>query len=115
MVSIKTLFGEQEKSVVNSSMRTISLTPVPIRGIDNLNQPFNIGAVMDYSTRELAELFVYVIGYQGEILWDSSKSGGAPRKMLDSSRMLSTGWQAYTDFTNSVRETYEWIKRHVTV
>ena len=53
----------------------------------------NVGSGVDYSIRELAALIASATGYRGEILWDTSKPDGMPRKLLDVIRMRSLGWR----------------------
>jgi len=77
-----------------------------------LEFPINIGPGEDISIKELAELTASVIGYQGKIEWDTSKPDGTPRKLLDSSRMKSTGWEAITSLRDGIRQTYEWYLKH---
>jgi GDP-L-fucose synthase len=73
-----------------------------------LELPVNIGVGSDLSIRELAERMAQVVGYQGRLDWDTSKPDGAPRKLLDSARLLATGWKAKTGFDQGLRSTYEW-------
>jgi GDP-L-fucose synthase len=54
----------------------------------------NVGSGDDITIRELAETVGKVVGYRGEITFDSSKPDGTPRKLMDSSRLTSLGWQA---------------------
>ena len=54
----------------------------------------NVGTGEDVTIRELAETIQQVVGYQGEIIWDSSKPDGTPRKLMDVSKLKSLGWQA---------------------
>ena len=63
----------------------------------------NVGSGQDQSIRELAELVAAVVGYDGELAFDPSKPDGAPRKLLDTSRLCSLGWQP----TVSLREGLE--------
>jgi GDP-L-fucose synthase len=56
-------------------------------------QFINVGSGSDLSIRELAETVARVIGYLGEIHWDPTKPDGTPRKLMDSSRLRSLGWQ----------------------
>lgn len=70
--------------------------------------PLNIGVGSDMSIRELAESVAAVVGYTGAVEWDTSKPDGAPRKLLDSTRMYGLGWRPQTDFVESLRATYEW-------
>lgn len=78
-----------------------------------LQLPVNIGTGRDYSIRELAEIIARVVGYSGRIDWDRSKPDGAPRKLLDSSRMRAFGWKPLVDFEQGLRQTYEWYMESV--
>ncbi len=76
--------------------------------ISKLELPVNVGVGDDYSIRELAESIADVVGYQGRIAWDAEKPDGAPRKLLDSRRMLESGWKPEVDFSSGVATTYKW-------
>ena len=57
--------------------------------------PFlNVGTGVDLTIRELAEAVAEATGFRGEILWDTSKPDGTPRKQLDVSRLAALGWRA---------------------
>lgn len=71
--------------------------------------PLNVGSGQDYSIRELAAIVARIVGYAGEIKWDTSKPDGAPRKLLDSSRLRAAGWRPTVDFEQGLRGTYEWF------
>lgn len=73
-----------------------------------LELPLNLGTGRDFSIRELAETIAGVIGYSGTIEWDTSKPDGAPRKLLDSSRLRAFGWQPTVNFEEGVKDTYQW-------
>lgn len=75
--------------------------------------PVNIGVGEDYSIKELAESIAAVTGYQGKILWDTSKPDGAPRKLLDSQRINGYGWQAKVKFNEGLKSTYEWYLANI--
>lgn len=75
--------------------------------------PLNLGAGRDFSIRELAETIARVIGYSGAIEWDTSKPDGAPRKLLDSSRLRAFGWQPAVDFEEGLKDTYQWYLNNV--
>ena len=83
------------------------------RDTSNINLPLNIGSGKDFSIRELAEKISNVIGYNGEIIWDTSKPDGAPRKLLDSSRIHEFGWQASIDLETGLNNTYQWYLENV--
>ncbi|HSA85424.1 MAG TPA: GDP-L-fucose synthase [Nitrospira sp.] len=75
--------------------------------------PLNIGIGHDVSIRELAELIAGVIGYRGELRWDRTKPDGAPRKLLDSTRIQSLGWKPHIELAEGLSETYRWYVNHV--
>jgi len=68
----------------------------------------NIGAGRDCTIRELAELIAETVGYQGSIAFDSSKPDGAPRKLLDISKMSRMGWSPQYDLKTGLETTYQW-------
>lgn len=72
--------------------------------------PINIGTGKDISIKELATLVAKVVGYEDEIVWDSSKPDGTPRKLLDVSRIGSMGWEPSVGLNEGIRTTYDWFK-----
>lgn len=73
---------------------------------DNL---YNVGTGEDLSIKELANLIQKIVGHTGEILWDSSKPDGTPRKLMDVSKMEKAGWKAQTSLDEGIRKTYKWF------
>ncbi len=67
----------------------------------------NIGSGSDMTIKELAETVAKVVGFAGEIVWDSSKPDGTPRKLLDSSRIFALGWQPKVSLTEGIRRAYD--------
>ena len=65
----------------------------------------NVGTGLDLSIRELAESVAQASGYQGEILWDSTKPDGTPKKQLDVTRLLGMGWQARISLKQGLERT----------
>jgi GDP-L-fucose synthase len=72
--------------------------------------PLNLGTGRDFSIREIAETIARVVGYSGAIAWDTSKPDGAPRKLLDSSRLRAFGWQPAVNFEEGLKDTYQWYR-----
>lgn len=68
----------------------------------------NVGSGVDISIRELSVLMQRVVGFEGRIVFDATKPDGAPRKLLDVSRMRSLGWTAATELEHGLRATYAW-------
>jgi GDP-L-fucose synthase len=69
----------------------------------------NIGCGEDVTIRELAELIRDVVGFDGEIVWDTNKPDGTPRKLLDVSKIRALGWQPTIPLRNGIAQTYEWF------
>jgi GDP-L-fucose synthase len=72
----------------------------------------NIGWGEDITIRELAELLVSVIGYGGRLLFDDSKPDGAPRKLLDVTRLNALGWRPKIHLKQGIEQTYRWFTEH---
>ncbi len=66
----------------------------------------NVGSGREVSIKELAEVVKEVVGFEGEIEWDSSKPDGTPRKLMDSSRLRNLGWSPDIDLTEGVARSY---------
>ncbi len=66
----------------------------------------NVGSGKEVSIKELAETVKEVIGFEGEIEWDTSKPDGTPRKLMDSTRLLSMGWSPQIDFREGITRAY---------
>lgn len=69
----------------------------------------NIGSGQEVSIRELAELICEVVGFQGELIYDSTKPDGTPRKLLDTTRLTKLGWQAQIKLKTGLEQTYRWF------
>ncbi|WP_405083381.1 GDP-L-fucose synthase [Pantoea ananatis] len=69
----------------------------------------NVGTGIDCSIRELAQTVAEVVGYKGEIKFDSSKPDGTPRKLLDVQRLKDMGWSYSTDLNVGLTKTYNWF------
>lgn len=72
----------------------------------------NVGTGLDCTIKELTETVAKVVGYQGAIEWDASKPDGAPRKLMDVSRLERLGWKAKTSLEEGLTATYEWFLAH---
>jgi GDP-L-fucose synthase len=68
----------------------------------------NIGSGVDCTIREVAETIADVVQYEGEIVFDSSKPDGTPRKLMDVSRLSSLGWSSKVSLLDGLRSTYNW-------
>ena len=70
----------------------------------------NIGCGEDVSIRELAELICDVVGFGGELAWDTTKPDGTPRKLLDISKLRALGWKPTITLDDGVAQTYQWFR-----
>ncbi|MEC9411512.1 MAG: GDP-L-fucose synthase [Pseudomonadota bacterium] len=68
----------------------------------------NVGTGVDCTIRELVETIAEVIGYQGEIVFDTSKPDGTPRKLMDVSKLEMMGWRYQTSLKVGLKKTYDW-------
>ena len=72
----------------------------------------NVGVGEDTSIADLARLVKEVVGFKGEIVFDTSKPDGTPRKLLDVSKLTALGWKAKISLREGVVSTYEWYLQH---
>lgn len=68
----------------------------------------NVGTGEDCTIRQLVETVAKTVGYQGKIIFDTSKPDGAPRKLLDVSRLNKLGWRYKVDLAAGLAKTYQW-------
>ena len=71
------------------------------------NETINAGTGKELSIKELTELIAQVVGYKGEIKWDTSKPNGTPRKLLDVSKAEQLGWRYTTELEDGIKLSYE--------
>ncbi len=73
----------------------------------------NVGYGSDITIRELAETMAKVTGFRGALEFDSSKPDGAPRKLMDCSRLNALGWKASTSLEEGLKSTYAWFTKNI--
>ena len=71
------------------------------------NETVNAGTGKELTIRELAELVAATVGYEGRIVWDTSKPNGTPRKLLDVSKATALGWSYRTELADGIRMAYD--------
>ena len=69
----------------------------------------NVGSGRDLSIRELAEMITQVVGFEGQIKFDSSKPDGSPRKLINANLLKSLGWKQKVDLGEGLEQTYRWF------
>lgn len=76
------------------------------------DEHINVGSGHEVPIAELATLLAKVIGYDGELVFDTSKPDGTPRKALDSTRIAGLGWTPHYGLEEGLRQTYAWYREH---
>lgn len=120
-----------EAKIINSDSVTLWGTGSPFREflfvddladactflLKNYDNPdiINVGTGKDISIKELAELIRKIIGFEGNINWDTSKPDGTPRKLLDVGKIHELGWRNRTDLETGIRLTYDWYIKHLAI
>ncbi len=94
----------------------VHLQDIPLERYASETEPMrshiNVGTGTDVTIRELAETLAVVIGYEGGLVFDTTKPDGTPRKLMDVSRLARLGWQANSSLQEDLQETYSWFVAH---
>ena len=107
-----TIFGD------GCQTRSFCFVEDEVRGLIALldsgeHHPVNLGANRELLIKELVEVVTELTGFEGRIVWDSSKPDGQPRRSVDASRARELfGFEARTDFRDGMRETIDWYLAH---
>lgn len=82
--------------------------------LENYDSPeiVNVGCGEDVTIRQLAELICDVVGFEGELVFDSSKPDGTPRKLLDVSKITALGWSPRIPLREGIAQTYQWYLKN---
>jgi len=82
--------------------------------LENYDSPeiINVGCGYDISIRELAQIVAKVIEFEVELVFDTSKPDGTPRKLLDTGRLQKLGWKPRISLEDGIRDTYQWFLQH---
>ena len=79
----------------------------------NSSEPVNLGTGREISIRDLIELICQLMGYDGELVWETDKPNGQPRRCLDTTRAKELfGFEAQTSFEDGLRQTIDWYRAH---
>ena len=79
---------------------------------DPMLSHLNVGTGTDVTIRELAETIQQVVGFTGDIIWDSTKPDGTPRKLMDNTKIKALGWQPNIGLKAGLADTYQWFIEH---
>jgi GDP-L-fucose synthase len=75
--------------------------------------PINVGWGEDVSIAEVAQLVADAVGFRGELKFDPTKPDGAPRKLLDTTRLTALGWRPAIRLRAGLASTYDWYCSHL--
>ena len=106
---------KREFLFVDDLSEAIRFTLENINAIDlyeNKISHLNIGTGKDISIKELSEIIANVVEFDGEIIFDTTKPDGTPKKLLDVSRINQLGWKHKIDLSNGIKMTYEWYREN---
>jgi GDP-L-fucose synthase len=78
----------------------------------NNDSHINVGTGTDLSIADLAQTIAEVVGFDGEIQFDTSKPDGTPRKLLDVSKLSALGWKSSIQLKDGIQKTYDWFLAH---
>ena len=78
-------------------------------GLEHLN----VGSGKEVTIKDLAELVKEVVGFEGDLVWDTSKPDGTPRKLMDNSKLLGLGWTPKISLKDGLVDTYKWYVENV--
>ena len=98
------MFVEDLANAIVFMMENIEAKDLYNKGITHLN----VGTGKDISISDLAKLIAEITGFDGKIVYDSSKPDGTPRKLMDVTRINSLGWKYKTELQNGIERTYNW-------
>jgi len=76
------------------------------------DSPLNLGCGEDVTIKELAALVAGIVGFQGEVVWNTSMPDGTPRKLLDISKITAAGWRPKIPLEEGIRRTYDWFVKN---
>jgi len=98
------LFVDDLANAIRFMMENVNAEDLYSQGITHLN----LGTGNDLSIAELAETIKSVVGFQGQVVYDSTKPDGTPKKLLDVSRLENLGWKYSTELKQGIEKTYSW-------
>jgi len=102
------LYVEDLAEAIIFMMENVKAKDIYDNGISHLN----VGTGKDISVIDLAKLIASIINYDGDIICDSSKPDGTPRKLMDVSRINSLGWKYKTELKDGITKTYKWFQEN---
>ncbi|MCA0387233.1 MAG: GDP-L-fucose synthase [Bacteroidetes bacterium] len=102
------MFVDDLAGAIRFAIENINASDLYDNGITHLN----VGTGVDLMISELASIIASVTGFKGEVVYDSTKPDGTPRKIMDVSRINALGWKHKTSLEEGIKLTYDWYKQH---
>jgi GDP-L-fucose synthase len=83
--------------------------------MENYNSPeiINIGYGEDYTIKEIVEIIKDVVDYKGDIIWDTTKPNGTPKRLLDSTKLFNLGWKPKVELRQGLQQSYTWFRENI--
>ena len=103
------LYVDDLANAIRFMLENINASDIYSDGLTHLN----LGTGKDLSIAELAELIKSVVGFNGKIIYDSSKPDGTTKKLLDVTRLENLGWKYSTDLKEGIEKTYAWYLKNL--
>ncbi len=101
------LYSDDLAKAVIMVMEKVSFKDLSI-GEKIINTHINIGTGKDISIKDLALMIAGITGFNGEIVWNTAKPDGTPRKLLDVEKISALGWKAETELDEGIKKLYDW-------
>jgi len=73
------------------------------------SEPINISYGQDYSIKEIVNMIIEIVGFDGKIVWDTSKPNGTPKRLLDNSKLNNMGWKPKISLKEGIKKAYNWF------
>jgi GDP-L-fucose synthase len=102
------MYVEDLAHAVNFMLNNVNAEDLYEKGLTHLN----VGTGKDVSITEAAMIVSDVVGFKGEIVYDSSKPDGTPRKLMDVTRLKDLGWSYKTELNDGIEKAYDWFVNH---
>ena len=108
-VDYSKVFGLRFDDMAEASLFVLELDEQTYKAnTQSMLSHINVGTGKDVTIREIAKTIKRVVGYKGKLTFDTAKPDGAPRKLIDVTRLSKMGWSYNVDLNNGLKKTYKW-------
>ena len=112
-VDYSKVFGLRFDDMAEASLFVLELDEQTYKAnTQSMLSHINVGTGKDVTIREMAEAMKQVVGFKGELSFDTTKPDGAPRKLIDVSRRSNMGWNYNVDLKDGLSQTYKWYLKN---